>query len=101
MENVGAITFTTEIRQNKDIIQTYAEDNLLLMNIISGKYFEFDCMSAEIWEGISNETTVSDLITELTARYEENASHLQDDVLEFLGFLAENGLIETNTPAGQ
>ncbi|WP_372095087.1 PqqD family protein [Tistrella mobilis] len=101
MENVGLITFTTEIRRNKDIIQTYVEDNLLLMNIISGKYFEFDCISAEIWEQISNEITVSDLITELTTRYEENASHLQDDVLEFLGFLAENGLIETNTPAGR
>lgn len=100
MKNFATITFTSEIRQNKDIIQTYVGNDLLLMNIISGKYFEFDCISAEIWERISNETTVSDLITELMAKYEENASHLQDDVLEFLGFLAENGLIETNTPAG-
>lgn len=100
MENTTSITLASEIHQNKNIIQTYTEGDLLLMNIISGKYFEFDCVSAEIWERISKKTTVSDLITELTAKYEENSSHLQDDVFEFLGFLAENGLIETNTPAG-
>lgn len=92
------ITSSSHIRRRSETLQTPLNNELILMNIASGNYFDFDSISADIWERIVGDVQVCDLVKDLAAKYEGDPAQIQDDVLEFLAFLSDNGLIETVAP---
>lgn len=89
------VTLSSFIRRREEPIQATLDGELILMSVETGCYFDLDPISADIWGRIVGSVRVSDLVSYLAARYEGDPLQIQDDVLEFLTFLAENGLIET------
>lgn len=90
----------TLIRRGKVPIEASLDGALILMDIETGLYFEFDSIASRIWAGVNGTVQVSDLIADMANEYDGDISQVQTDVLEFLAFLAEKGMIETaNQPS--
>lgn len=90
----------TLIRRGKVPIEATLDGALILMDIETGLYFEFDAIASCIWGGVTGTVLVSDLIADIASQYDGDVSQIQTDVLEFLAFLAEKGMIETaNQPS--
>jgi hypothetical protein len=92
------IALSSYVRRRSETLQTPLNNELILMNITSGNYFDFDSISADIWDRIVGDVQVCELVKDLTAKYEGDPSQIHDDVVEFLAFLSDNGLIETVVP---
>lgn len=72
---------------------TEINDDLVVMDISSGKYFNLEYVSAEIWKRIVNPITVRELCNQLIATYDAPPERIQTTVLAFLDKLHGHGLV--------
>lgn len=93
MSDISDLSMSSTIQKCQDPIQASLDDSIVLMDIESGLYIEFDMIAADIWERIVGTVRVCDLITDLSTIYSGEQAELQADVLEFLSFLIKNGML--------
>lgn len=79
---------------NPSVFAASLDRSAVLMDIQSGRYFEFDAIGSDIWTRIAQPRQVDSLCVDLAADYDASIETIQSSVLTFLTHLADKRLIE-------
>ena len=82
------------IKRNKEIFASEIDDEVVMMNVDTGKYYGMDTVGSRIWELIAEEIQVKEVINKLMEEYDVGEEQCEKDVLEFLNELYENKLVQ-------
>ncbi|MFZ2961132.1 MAG: lasso peptide biosynthesis PqqD family chaperone [Candidatus Ozemobacteraceae bacterium] len=69
-------------------------EEVVLMSVNQGKYFNFDNIGAAIWNQIERPITIRDVCQNLTQSFKVSQDQCEKDVLNFLQLLLEKNLID-------
>ncbi|HEV7518097.1 MAG TPA: PqqD family protein [Thermoanaerobaculia bacterium] len=83
----------TRLRQRDGLLSQRAADTRILLDPKDGRYYALDEVSGRIWDLCDGTRTVAQVVTTLCGEYEAPAETVKEDVMEFLGDLANDGLI--------
>jgi hypothetical protein len=79
------------------------DDETILVNLDSGRYYSLDPVGVVVWELINRPMTVGDLLDKLKAHYDGEAARIETAIREFISLLEAEGLIRPRReppPAG-
>ena len=82
-----------KVVRREDLIATDLDGDLVMMDIMTGKYYKLSGVSGDIWEIIEQEVTVADLIAELMRRYDVAQETCTEQTTAFLQQLIDKGLV--------
>jgi hypothetical protein len=68
----------------------------VLMSLARSRCYGLGAIGSEIWSRLMSPVRVSDLVEELSQRYEAPPGVIERDVLQLLSQLAEEGLIQVS-----
>lgn len=87
------ITLDTVLRRDPDIIYAALGNDGVMLNIKAGRYHSVNDVGARIWELLEIPRTAADLRDRLLEEFEVEEGACQAAVLEFVGSLAERGVV--------
>ena len=88
------ITTDTYIKRNNEVFASEIDDEVVMMNIQSGKYFGMDAIGSRIWQLVEEKIQVKEIIAQLLEEYDVTEEQCHSDVLEFLNELYEQNLVQ-------
>jgi hypothetical protein len=88
------IDLTTRIVRSEDPVSAPVEDELVMADVDSGKYYALNNVSTAIWRGIEHARSVKDLCHSLLAEYNVTEEKCEAEVLQFVNKLYDKGLIK-------
>ena len=88
------ITTDTFIKRNNEVFASEIDDEVVMMNIQSGKYFGMDAIGSRIWQLVEEKIQVKEIIAQLLEEYNVTEEQCRNDVLEFLNELYEQNLVQ-------
>jgi hypothetical protein len=65
-----------------------------LLNTSTNKYFALEAVGTRLWELMKDDKTPRQACQVILGEYEVDPAQLEHDLLELLGHLLENGLVE-------
>ena len=68
----------------------------VLMSLARSRCYGLGAIGSDIWSRLMSPVRVSDLVNELSMRYEAPPGVIERDVLQLLSQLAEEGLIQVS-----
>lgn len=92
--NIRKIALDSCVARPKDLPTAEISGEIVMMNLEKGKYFALDSVGSRIWELLEPPKTVRDIIRNLLEEYEVDARVCEEQVLEFMGKLYGEGLLE-------
>lgn len=88
------LTLTSSVqRKDKDVAETEFENNVILLHIEHGKYYNFNETSSDLWRWLQEVTTGENLAEQLHQKYDCSLAQSQSDVLNFLHELLRADLL--------
>lgn len=81
------------LRRADGLLTAAVNDELLMMSVEHGKYFNLNAVGARIWELLETPVTVESLIGVLTAEYDVGPDTARQEVERFLAALRDRGLV--------
>lgn len=69
------------------------DGSTIIMSISAGKYFSFDNIGFEIWEGLKSPVRIDALAERLAAEHGAPVDTVMRDVIQFVEKLSENELL--------
>jgi PqqD family protein of HPr-rel-A system len=72
------------------------ENEVVLFDLQSGRYYGLEAVGARIWELIQEPKSVAELQQAIAAEYEVDATRCEQDLIAFLQALLERQLIEVS-----
>jgi hypothetical protein len=82
------------VKIKSDVVFTVLDDEAVLLEQDSGKYFGLDSVGTRIWLLLSEHNQLSKVYELLLSEYEVNEGQLHDDLENLVNKLIENGLVE-------
>jgi coenzyme PQQ biosynthesis protein PqqD len=79
-------------RRDRVLVQR-ADDQWTLLDVESGQYYALDEVSGRVWDLCDGSHSVSAMVAALCQEYDAPAEDVQEDVLAFLGEMAEEKLV--------
>ena len=90
------ITTDSVVRRNEEVFASEIDNEVVMMNIQTGKYYGLDEIGSRIWELMKQKIKVKDLIKKLLEEYDVSEQECEKDVLELLMELQSNDLVILN-----
>ncbi|PTS75187.1 PqqD family protein [Sphingomonas sp. HMWF008] len=87
------ISASDTIVQDGSALFSPLDQELVMIDVASGKYLSIDAIGAAIWQAIAQPVGVDPLIDTLADRYGAPRDQVRDDVLAFLNNLASRGFV--------
>ena len=87
------MTDTTILSRREGLMTADMNGSAVMMDIMTGKYYNLGDVGGRIWELLEEPMTVSELVQKLTAEYDVSAETCRADILPFLNTLLERGLL--------
>lgn len=81
------------VRRADGLFAAAVSDELLMMSVELGRYFNLNAVGARIWELLETPRTVDGLVAALTAEYDVAPDTVRQEVERFLDALCERGLL--------
>lgn len=88
-----ALTPTTSIARNPDLISTDMDGDTVMMSIERGEYFGIGGVGSRVWEILAEPKTLAAIIETICAEYEVDPTTCQTDMHKFVGELLKGGLV--------
>ncbi len=79
-------------RRRPDVISADMDGEVVMMDIMSGKYYNLGRTGGEIWSLLEEAKTLEELVDELTAKYDVDRSVCSEQVESFLKSGLDRGL---------
>lgn len=76
-----------------DVLFRIVDDEALLLDVRSGRYFSLDEVGTRIWELVDRHRSASAVVQSLDQEYDAELAVLWTDVQDFLATLARNDLL--------
>lgn len=93
---VGVINRDSVITRNSNLPVTRVDDDLVILNIATGRYVGLDDIGRTVWDRIEQPMRVGDLCDALARDFRGDADVIADDVLAFLSGMAAEALISAD-----
>ena len=87
------MTDTTILSRRAGLMTADMNGSAVMMDIMTGKYYNLGEVGGRIWELLEDPMTVSDLVNKLTAEYDVSEEKCRADIQPFLAMLLERGLL--------
>ena len=87
------IKLNSKICQSKEIEATDLNGEKVMMNIEKGKYFALNPVGSRIWEIISDDIFVDEIVKTLLKEYEIDKESCEKSVVSYLEILENDELI--------
>ena len=84
---------TTVLSRREGLMTADMNGSAVMMDIMTGKYYNLGAIGGRIWELLEEPATVGDLVKALTGEYDVDAAQCRADILPFLEKLLERGLL--------
>ena len=85
------------MRRSDTAMARRVDDDLVILDIPSGKYFELNDVGALLWERLDGTQSVEDLIDVVLAEYDVDRETASKDVEDLLGEMIRSGLVVKDT----
>ncbi len=82
------------VHQVEEIVASDIDDEKVMMSVEKGRYYSLDRVGSRVWDLIQEPVMVSDLIDTLLGRYDVDRETCEEDVLEFLEELHDEGILQ-------
>ena len=90
------ITTESYIKRNNEVFASEIDNEVVMMNVESGKYYGMDAIGSRIWELIKEKVQVTEVIETLLEEYDVSWEQCRKDVLDFLNELYAQNLVEVS-----
>lgn len=87
------VRLQSQVKKKENVPSIVLDGEYAMMNTEKGKYYGLDSVASRIWELLDEQKTVDSLIELLLTEYEVKRSTCENDVIEFLEKLNQEGLI--------
>jgi hypothetical protein len=87
------IALLTVFRAHNEVISAELGTEISLLNVTTGVYYTLNDVGASIWRLVLQETTVSQITSNLLEVYDVDEQRCQRDVIRIVQDLHEHGLI--------
>lgn len=87
------MTDNTILSRRMGLMTADMNGSAVMMDIMSGKYYNLGEVGGRIWELLEEPTSVSALVAKLTSEYDVTAERCRADIEPFLAKLLEQGLL--------
>ena len=87
------MTDTTVLSRRMGLMTADMNGSAVMMDIMSGKYYNLGEVGGRIWELLEEPVTVAELVCKLTAEYDVSAEKCRADIEPFLNALLDRGLL--------
>lgn len=91
------ISLTDSIVRRADALSTVVDGCVVLLDSERQNFVGFDDIGTYIWQAVEKPTSVAALCANLSERYAAERSVIEGDVMQFLGRLLEQDLIEVTS----
>lgn len=81
------------LRRANGLMTAAVNDELLMMSIERGKYFNLNAVGTRIWELLETPTTLDGLVAMLIDEYDVAPGTVRQEVERFVNALLERGLL--------
>ncbi len=79
--------------KNNDIIWRNVGGETVLLNSQNGKYFGLNAVGCSFWEKIDGSLSLGQIVELLQKEYEVERAVLEQDILQLVAGLQDNGLV--------
>lgn len=90
------MNLSNHIKVPSDVMDRRVGDETVILNLASGAYFGLDPVGARMWELMNAGHSLAEIRDRLLEEYEVEAERLEQDLLELVGELQAQGLIQVN-----
>ncbi|HOU97376.1 MAG TPA: PqqD family protein [Bacteroidales bacterium] len=84
----------TIFQRQKEVVFTFLDHEIMLLNPQTGQYYSFNKVGAYIWELLAKPTSYNELIVSLQAKFDVEKEKCETDTKKFLTLLLDKHLIE-------
>ena len=88
------LTLDSKLRLPEQVVFTFVVDDAILLNTGTNKYFALDDVGARLLKLLTEGKALRECQRILLQEYDVEADQLEKDMLELIGQLLENGLVE-------
>ena len=79
--------------RSESVVFTELDDEVVMLDVKSGQYYELDAIGARIWVLLEDKPSMTALRDALTAEYDVDGETCLKDLDDFIGNLAQLGLV--------
>ncbi|MEW4429446.1 lasso peptide biosynthesis PqqD family chaperone [Paenibacillus pabuli] len=94
MKSTKQFDWKDRVKQKEGNLVSDMGGEKVMMSIQSGKYYNLGSTGGRIWELLSQERTIADLVDVLASEYEIDADTCHAQVIPFLEHMSREGLID-------
>ena len=84
----------TKLSIPPQVMSRLVGDETVLLDLSSGIYFGLDGVGKRIWEIVAEGRSLEETVMVITAEFEVNEAQAQTDLIAFVEYLVERGLLE-------
>lgn len=88
------ITTESYIKRNNEVFASEIDEEVVMMNLKTGKYYGMDAIGSRIWELIEEKIQVKKVIETLLEEYDVSEEQCRKDVLAFFDELNAQNLVD-------
>ena len=89
----------TPLHISPDVIASEVDDEMMLIDINTGRYFGLDVIGSRIWSRLQSPTSIADITAGLRQQFKGDPAQIERDALAFVTTLLDRGLIRSATDA--
>ena len=93
---MASLSSTSIVRHMPNQVAADVAGETVLMSLARSRCYGLGAIGSDIWSRLMSPVRVSDLVNELSMRYEAPPGVIERDVLQLLSQLAEEGLIQVS-----
>ncbi|HRC42504.1 MAG TPA: PqqD family protein [Nitrospira sp.] len=82
-------------RQDEQVHSTVLDGESVLLNLNSGRYYTLNVVGSAIWDLCRGEQSLRQINSAVCARFDVSEQQAQDDMLELIVLLEQEGLLHT------
>ncbi|MBN2682139.1 MAG: lasso peptide biosynthesis PqqD family chaperone [Bacteroidales bacterium] len=81
------------VKRTPEMVFSKLDGEVVMMSVENGEYYGLNEIGSAIWERISDEIKVDDLVVQLMEEYDVERAECEADTIEFLEEMAEKKLV--------
>jgi hypothetical protein len=90
----GQFDTSATVRRSTNHFKAEDDGATVIMSVEAGKFFTFDEIGFEIWDGVAAPRRIGELVDELAKKHNAPRERVEKDVMDFLNRLAAESLLD-------
>lgn len=83
------------LKQKEDVHSTVLDGESVLLNLSTGRYYTLNIVGSIVWDLSTGDRSLAQVVSTICEKFDVTAQQAQDDLLDLVGELGQEGLIYT------